>query len=62
MQAALRLASALAGVVLASLVHAQGPDELWNMTTRMEMDGMQMPAMSQQVCHISQLKRGPRGL
>ncbi|MDH4326696.1 MAG: DUF3617 domain-containing protein, partial [Betaproteobacteria bacterium] len=50
MQAASRLASALAGVVLASLVHAQGPDELWDMTTRMEMAGMQMPATSQQIC------------
>ena len=50
MQAASRLASALAGVALASLVHAQGPDELWNMTTRMEMAGMQMPATSQQIC------------
>jgi hypothetical protein len=48
---ALRLAPALAGLAAAALVQAQGgPDELWNMTTRMEMEGMQMPAMSQQVC------------
>lgn len=50
MQAASRLAWALTGLALASLVHAQGPDELWNMTTRMEMAGMQMPASSHQVC------------
>jgi hypothetical protein len=44
-------APALAGLAAAALAHAQGgPDELWNMTTRMEMEGMQMPAMSQQVC------------
>jgi len=45
-----RLASAAAGLATAALVHAQGADELWQMTTRMEMEGMQMPAMSQQVC------------
>ncbi|MDH4096177.1 MAG: DUF3617 domain-containing protein [Betaproteobacteria bacterium] len=45
-----RLASAAAGLAVAALVHAQGADELWQMTTRMEMEGMQMPAMSQQVC------------
>lgn len=50
MHAASRLASALAGLALAAPVQAQGPDELWNMSTRMEMAGMQMPATSQQVC------------
>lgn len=50
MHAASRLASALAGLALAAPVQAQGPDELWNMTTRMEMAGMQMPASSVQVC------------
>lgn len=46
----MRLASAAAGLAAAALVQAQGADELWQMTTRMEMEGMQMPAMSQQVC------------
>jgi Protein of unknown function (DUF3617) len=50
MMAATRLASALAGLAAAALVHAQGADELWNISTRMEMDGMQMPGRSQQVC------------
>jgi len=57
MKAATTLASALAGLAAAALVHAQGSDELWNMTTRMEMDGMQMPPMSQQVCQ----KKGQGG-
>jgi len=46
----MRLASAAAGLATVALVHAQGADELWQMTTRMEMEGMQMPALSQQVC------------
>jgi len=50
MMAATRLASALAGLAAAALVHAQGADELWSISTRMEMDGMQMPGRSQQVC------------
>lgn len=50
MNAASRLVSASAGLALAALVHAQGPDELWNMSTRMEVAGMQMPGSSQQVC------------
>ena len=45
-----RLASAAAGLAVAALVHAQGADELWQMTTRMEMEGMQLPAAQQQVC------------
>jgi hypothetical protein len=56
-----RLASAAAGLAVAALVHAQGADELWQMTTRMELEGMQMPARSQQVC----MKKGeaqPQGL
>lgn len=57
MHAASRLVSASAGLALAALVHAQATDELWSMTTRMEMDGMQMPAMSQQVCR----KKGQQG-
>ena len=48
--AALGLAAAVGAL-------AQGTDELWNMTTRMEMDGMQMPAMNQQVCQ----KKGQQG-
>ena len=61
MHAALRLAPALAGLAAAALVHAQGADELWQVNTRMEMEGMQMPAMAQQVC----MKKGetqPQGL
>lgn len=45
-----RLASAAIGLAAAALVHAQGTDELWQMSTRMEAEGMQMPAMSRQVC------------
>jgi hypothetical protein len=61
MQAASRLAVALAGLAAAALVHGAGTDELWQMTTRMEMEGMQLPARSQQVC----MKKGetqPEGL
>lgn len=50
MQAAWRLAAALAGLAAAALVHGAGTDELWNMSTRMEMEGMQLPARTQQVC------------
>ena len=51
MQGASRGAWVLAGLALAALAHAQGgPDELWDMTTRMEMAGMPAQAMSQQVC------------
>lgn len=50
MHAGLRLAPALAGLAAAALVHAQGPDELWSMTTSMQMEGMQVPGMTQQVC------------
>ena len=50
MHAMTRLASAAAGLAAAALVHAQGTDELWQMTTKMEMEGMQLPAMAQQVC------------
>jgi hypothetical protein len=45
-----RLASAAAGLAVAAFVQAQGTDELWQMSTKMEMEGMQMPAQSQQVC------------
>lgn len=50
MQTVARLASAAVGLAAAALVHAQGADELWQMSMRMEMEGMQMPAQSQQVC------------
>jgi len=50
MTAATRLASALAGLAAVALAHAQGPDELWQMSTQMEMEGMQLPGRSQQVC------------
>jgi hypothetical protein len=50
MQALARRAAAAAGLAAAALVHAQGADELWQITSRMEMEGMQMPPMSQQVC------------
>jgi hypothetical protein len=51
MHAISTLALALAGVALAPLAVAQGgPDELWNMTTRMEMAGMPGQTMNQQVC------------
>lgn len=51
MQAATRWAPALAGLAVAALAHAQGgPDELWNMTTRMEMAGMPGQTFTSQVC------------
>jgi hypothetical protein len=50
MRAASRLAAALAGLAAAALVQAQGTDELWSMTTSMEMEGMKMPGRAQQVC------------
>jgi Protein of unknown function (DUF3617) len=50
MHAAWKLAAALSGLAAATLVHAAGTDELWNMNTRMEMEGMQLPARTQQVC------------
>jgi hypothetical protein len=50
MHAVSKLAPALAGLAMATCVQAQGSDELWSMNTRMEMQGMQMPAMAQQVC------------
>jgi len=34
----------------ATTVHADGPDELWDVTMKMEMAGMSMPAQTQQVC------------
>jgi len=58
MRAATGLAWAALGLGMAAGAWAQGgPDELWNMTTRMDMDGMQMPAMSRQVCQ----KKGRQG-
>jgi len=51
MHAASRWALALAVLAVAALAHAQGgPDELWNMTTRMEMAGMPGQSFSSQVC------------
>jgi hypothetical protein len=48
---ALRLAPALVGLAAAALVQAQGgPDELWNMTTRMEMAGMPGQTFTSEVC------------
>lgn len=44
---------AVVAVVLAcpcSLALAQGPDELWEITARMKMGGMTMPAMPTKVC------------
>lgn len=42
---------ALAGLATAGLANAQGgPDELWDMTTRMEMAGMPGQSFSSQVC------------
>jgi hypothetical protein len=51
MLAATKWAVALAGLAMAPIAHAQGgPDELWNMNTRMEMAGMPGQTMNQQVC------------
>ena len=45
----------LSGIVLLAVaspasVWAAGSDELWEMTTRMDMPGMVMPAMTETVC------------
>jgi len=51
MHTAARLACAALGLAAAAGTAAQGgPDELWDMTTRMEMAGMPAQAMTQQVC------------
>jgi hypothetical protein len=42
--------AALGWAASAAAMAQGGPDELWNMTTKMEMAGMQMPASTQQVC------------
>jgi len=44
------MAWAALGLAAAGALAQGGPDEMWNMTTRMEMAGMQMPASSVQVC------------
>ena len=48
-----RAASAVVAACLclsASPVLAQGPDELWEVTTKITMDGMSMPAMPSKIC------------
>lgn len=51
MRAATGLAWAALGLGMAAGAWAQGgPDELWNMSTRMEMAGMPAQAMNHQVC------------
>ena len=45
-----RLAAAVLLYGIASAASAQGPDELWDVETKMEMTGMSMPAMSQKIC------------
>lgn len=42
------IAAVLAGVAFSAF--AQGPDDLWEMQTTMEMAGMQMPGRDQKVC------------
>ena len=47
------LRRAVVAVVLAfpcSWILAQGPDELWEITAKMTVDGMSMPAMPSKVC------------
>jgi hypothetical protein len=51
MRAARRCLSATLGLLAVPFAAAQGgPDELWNMTTRMEMAGMPGQSFSSQVC------------
>lgn len=51
MHAATRILCATLACTAAALAHAQGgPDELWNMTTRMEMAGMPGQSFKQDVC------------
>jgi len=47
-----RLAALCAAVAITPLAHAKGNDELWEMTTKMEIQGMPMgmPAQTSQVC------------
>jgi Protein of unknown function (DUF3617) len=40
----------LSGMVCATSAFAAGSDELWEMTTKMDMPGMAMPAMMQTSC------------
>jgi hypothetical protein len=42
--------AALGWAASAAAMAQGGPDELWSMTTKMEMAGMQMPGSTQQVC------------
>ena len=51
MHAVTRILSAALAVAAAALAHAQGgPDELWNMSTRMEMAGMPGQTFTNEVC------------
>jgi hypothetical protein len=47
-----RLAALCAAVAITPLAHAKGSDELWEMTFKMEMEGMpmSMPAQTSKVC------------
>ena len=45
-----RLAFLLSAVLGSGVCPAAGPDELWEITTQMEMQGMSMPGSTQQVC------------
>ena len=51
MHAAIRILCATLGAAALTAAHAQGgPDELWNMTTRMEMAGMPGHSQTHQMC------------
>jgi len=51
MHAVTRILSAALAVAAAAFAHAQGgPDELWNMSTRMEMAGMPGQTFTNEVC------------
>ncbi len=41
-----------ASCCIATMAVAQGPDELWEVTTKMEMSGMSMPAMTDKICKL----------
>ncbi len=42
----------IASCCVATMALAQGPDELWEVTTKMDMAGMSMPARTDKVCKL----------
>jgi hypothetical protein len=54
--------AAVSALALALLpLHAQAPGDLWQVSTKMAMPGMNMPAQSSQVCAAKQWTKPPGG-